>query len=82
MRGDEPVKAPVSVPKLVRNATKTNATKLIQSKPKSFAEVEAYDEDFDSSDVQISFIPRIALQEIRNIEAPVDAGDEVSSTFL
>jgi hypothetical protein len=49
MRGDEPVKAPVSVPKLARNATKTNATKL--TKPKSFAEVEAYDEDFDASDV-------------------------------
>jgi hypothetical protein len=43
-----------------------------------------YDNRFDDSDVQISFIPRINFQEVKDEpqDTIVDAGDEVSSNFL
>jgi hypothetical protein len=62
-----------------------NAKKAVA--PKKAAEPvqeHVYDNLFDDSDVQISFIPRINLQEVKDEpqDTIVDAGDEVSSNFL
>jgi hypothetical protein len=73
---------------LAKQAPVSKPAALVQKKsaPKKVAEPiqeHVYDNLFDDSDVQISFIPRINYYEVKTEpEEGVDAGNEVSSTFL
>lgn len=74
---------------LAKQAPVSKPAALAQKKaaPKKVAEPiqeHVYDNLFDDSDVQISFIPRIDFQEVKSepSEGVIDAGNEVSSNFL
>jgi len=74
---EHPPVVPVSKPKVAM------AQKKVEKKKPEAPKPQKEDDIFDDSDVQISFIPRIDFQEVKSEpEEGVDAGNEVSSTFL